>query len=79
MRDLIKKLERIEALIKDRSGLFTVHYKDGRTETVKAGDIIDLTLERSEEIERFEEHKPRQHNGMLEELCNDLLTIKDGD
>lgn len=76
MKDLIlRRIERIEALIKNRSGLFTVHYKDGRTEQVNAGDIIDLTLERADEIERFEEHAPRQHNGLLEELCNDLLTM----
>lgn len=72
---LLKRIERIEALIKNRRGLFTVHYKDGRTEQVNAGDIIVLTLERADEIERFEEHKPRQHNGLLEELCNDLLTL----
>ena len=72
---LLQRIERIEALIKNRSGLFTVHYKDGRTEQVKAGDIIDLTLEHAEEIERFEERTPRQHNGLLEELCNDLLTL----
>jgi hypothetical protein len=74
-KELLKRIERIEALIKNRCGLFTVHYKNGRTETVNAGDIIDLTLERPGEIERFEEHAPRQHNGLLEELCNDLLTL----
>lgn len=83
MRDLLKRLERIKACIKDRSGLFTVHYKDGRKETVKAEEMIDLALEHYEEIERFEEHGPRQHNGMLEELCNGLLEKdlfeKDGD
>lgn len=72
---ILKRIERIEALIKNKCGLFTVYYKDGRTDVVNAGDIIDLTLERSDEIERFEEHKPKQHNGLLEELCNDLLTL----
>lgn len=75
MQVLRKRIERIEALIKNRSGLFTVYYKDGRTEQVKAGDIIDLTLLHADEIERFEERAPRQHNGLLEELCNDLLTL----
>ena len=69
---LKKRLEQLEAPTK-RSCPFKVYYKNGKTETVRAGAIIELTLEHSEEIERFEENKPRRRNGVLEELCNDLL------
>jgi len=74
MNALQRRIKAVEREMKIRKGgLFTVHYKDGSTRTISPGDAILLTLNESEQIERFEESESRASNGILEGLVNALL------
>ena len=74
MPDIKKRLEVLEKEIEKRNGgLFTVYYKDGTTRKIEAGEVIILSLEEADKIERFEEGEAGNNDGILEGLANALL------
>ena len=78
MQSIMKRIEALETAIKNRNiGLFSVYYKDGTIKKIHAGDVIRLSLEEADKIERFEEDEGGNNDGILEGLANALIIPND--
>ena len=74
MNYLQRRIKALEKEIKGRTGgMFTVYYMNGTTRKVYPGDVIRLSLEESDKIDRFEEDPGGTNAGRLEGLANVLL------
>lgn len=68
-----KELEkRIRALERSRGTWFIVHFRNGGSSRLPAGDCIRLVHWSGDEVERFE---AESSSGLLEDLLNGLTEI----
>lgn len=72
--NLQKRLTALEKIQRDREGgLYTVYFKDGSKKQVHPGEVLQMAIDDTGQIDHFEEGAFCGNEGCLEGLANVLI------